>query len=153
MAHKHVRSRPHGEFRHRPQVPMPAVEEAEQRRLDVLSPALLAPRQLERRDPRQPQRLTRMREKTASRTPTRIGCAWCRSCGRGRGRDLTHVLEPQQLSARQVCERSLNCCSVLVYRRRPHEGCALRCHPMCACASSLPDKRRRTCLLQRHRMS
>src|SRR5258705_10257034 len=63
MAHKHTRSRPHAEFRHRSQVPMPAVEEVEQRLLDVLSPALLAPRQLERRDPRQPQRLIRMRQR------------------------------------------------------------------------------------------
>jgi hypothetical protein len=42
---------------------MPAVEEVEQRLLDGLSPALLAPRQLERRDPRQPQRLIRMRQR------------------------------------------------------------------------------------------
>jgi hypothetical protein len=42
---------------------MPAVEEVEQRLLDVLSPSLLAPRQLERRDPRQPQRLIRMRQR------------------------------------------------------------------------------------------
>src|ERR671930_879166 len=63
MAHKHTRSRPHAEFRHRSQIPMPAVEEVEQRLLDVLSPSLLAPRQLERRDPRQPQRLIRMRQR------------------------------------------------------------------------------------------
>src|SRR5438445_5612622 len=63
MAHKRTRSRPHGEFRHRSQIPMPAVEEVEQRLLEVLSPSLLAPRQLERRDPRQPQRLIRMRQR------------------------------------------------------------------------------------------
>src|SRR5919108_5877837 len=63
MAHKHTRSRPHAEFRHRSQIPMPAVEEVEQRLLEVLSPSLLAPRQLERRDPRQPQRLIRMRQR------------------------------------------------------------------------------------------
>jgi hypothetical protein len=63
MTHKHTSFRPHSEFRHRSQVPMPAVEEVEQRLLDVLSPALLAPRQLERRDPRQPQRLIRMRQR------------------------------------------------------------------------------------------
>ena len=63
MAHKRTRSRPHTEFRHRSQIPMPAVEEVEQRLLDVLSPSLLAPRQLERRDPRQPQRLIRMRQR------------------------------------------------------------------------------------------
>src|SRR6266403_1368681 len=67
-AHKHTRSRPHAEFRHRSQVPMPAVEEVEQRLLDVLSPALLAPRQLERRDPRQPQRLIRMRQRLLTLT-------------------------------------------------------------------------------------
>src|SRR5256885_10697712 len=63
MAHKHTRARPHAEFRHRSQIPMPAVEEVEQRLTDLLSPSLLAPRQLERRDPRQPQRLIRMRQR------------------------------------------------------------------------------------------
>jgi len=63
MAHKHTRARPPAECRHRSQVPMPAVEAVEQRLLDVLSPALLAPRQLERRDPRQPQRLIRRRQR------------------------------------------------------------------------------------------
>ena len=63
LAHKHTRSRPHAEVRHRSQSPMPAVEEVEQRLMDVLSPSLLAPRQLERRDPRQPQRLIRMRQR------------------------------------------------------------------------------------------
>src|SRR4030095_8371458 len=63
MARKHTRSRPHAEFRHRSQIPLPAVEDVEQRLLDVLSPSLLAPRQLERCDPRQPQRLIRMRQR------------------------------------------------------------------------------------------
>src|SRR5215831_18913425 len=63
MAHKHTRARPHAEFRHRSQIPMPAVEEVEQHLTDLLSPSLLAPRQLERRDPRQPQRLIRMRQR------------------------------------------------------------------------------------------
>ena len=63
MAQKHTRPRPHAEFRHRSQIPMPAVEEVEQRLTDLLSPSLLAPRQLERRDPRQPQRLIRMRQR------------------------------------------------------------------------------------------
>src|SRR5712664_4496419 len=63
MAHKHTRSRPHAEFRHRSQLPMPAVEEVEQRLMDGLSPSLLAPRQLERRAPRQPHRLIRMRQR------------------------------------------------------------------------------------------
>src|SRR6266849_5656717 len=63
MAHKHTRARPHAEFRHRSQVPMPAVEEVEQRLAELLSPALLAPRQMERYDPQQPQRVIRMRQR------------------------------------------------------------------------------------------
>ena len=63
MAHKHTRSRPHAEFRHRSQSPMPAVEEVEQQLVALLSPSLLAPRQMERRDPRQPQRVIRMRQR------------------------------------------------------------------------------------------
>jgi hypothetical protein len=42
---------------------MPAVEEVEQRLVALLSPSLLAPRQMERRDPRQPQRVIRMRQR------------------------------------------------------------------------------------------
>jgi Transposase DDE domain len=63
MAHKHTRSRPHADFRHRSQSPMPAVEEVEQQLVALLSPSLLAPRQMERRDPRQPQRVIRMRQR------------------------------------------------------------------------------------------
>jgi Transposase DDE domain len=63
MAHKLTRHRSHLEFRHRSQIPLPAVEDVEQRLLDVLSPSLLAPRQLERRDPQQPERLIRMRQR------------------------------------------------------------------------------------------
>jgi Transposase DDE domain len=63
MAHKQTRPWSHSAFRHRSQIPMPAVAEVEQRRLDVLTPSLLAPRQLERQDPRQPQRLIRMRQR------------------------------------------------------------------------------------------
>ena len=63
MAHKQTRHRSHPDFRHRSQLPLPAVDDVEQRLLDVLSPSLLAPRQLERRDPRQPQRLIRMRQR------------------------------------------------------------------------------------------
>jgi len=51
------------EFRHRSQIPLPAVEDVEPRLLDVLSPSLLAPRHLERRDPQQPERLIRMRQR------------------------------------------------------------------------------------------
>ena len=43
MAQKHTRPRPHAEFRHRSQIPMPAVEEVEQRLTDLLGPSLLAP--------------------------------------------------------------------------------------------------------------
>src|SRR3989454_6007709 len=63
MANKHPRARPHAEFRPRSQIPMPAVEEVEQRLMDVLSPSLLAPRQLERRAPQPPHRLIRMRQR------------------------------------------------------------------------------------------
>jgi Transposase DDE domain len=63
MAHKHLRPRPHAEFRHRSQIPMPAVEEVEQQLVALLSPSLLAPRQMERRDPQQPQRVIRMRQR------------------------------------------------------------------------------------------
>src|SRR5262247_3619231 len=63
MAHKQARPWSHSEFRHRSQIPLPAVAEVEQRLLDVLTPSLLAPRQLERHDPRQPQRLIRMRQR------------------------------------------------------------------------------------------
>src|SRR5262245_2834863 len=60
LAHKHTRARPHAEFRHRSQIPLPAVEEVAQRLTDLLSPSLRAPRQRERRAPRQPQRIIRM---------------------------------------------------------------------------------------------
>jgi hypothetical protein len=63
MAHKQTRHLSHRDFRHRSQIPLPAVDDVEQRLRDVLSPSLLAPRQLERRDPRQPQRLIRMRQR------------------------------------------------------------------------------------------
>ena len=63
MARSHPTTRPPDDFRHPSQIPMPAVEEVEQPLADLLSPALLAPRQLERRDPQQPQRLIRMRQR------------------------------------------------------------------------------------------
>jgi Transposase DDE domain len=63
MAHKHARPCPHAEFRHRSQIPMPAVEEVEQRLVELLRPSLLAPRQMERRDPRPPQRVIRLRQR------------------------------------------------------------------------------------------
>ena len=63
MAHKQTRHRSHADFRHRSQIPLPAVEDVDQRLMAVLSPSLLALRQLERRDPRQPQRCMRMRQR------------------------------------------------------------------------------------------
>jgi Transposase DDE domain len=63
MAQKQTQHRPHLECRHRSQIPLPAVDDVEQRLLEVLSPSLLAPRQLERRGPRQPQRLIRLRQR------------------------------------------------------------------------------------------
>ena len=44
MAQKQSRHRSHPDFRHRSQIPMPAIEDVEQRLFDVLSPSLLAPR-------------------------------------------------------------------------------------------------------------
>ena len=63
MARKHLRLQPHGEFRHRSQIPMPTVTEVEQQLAALLTPSLVAPRQMERRDPRQPQRMIRMRQR------------------------------------------------------------------------------------------
>src|SRR6476620_4736807 len=63
MTHKQTRHRSHADFRHRSQLPLPAVEDVEQRLMEVLRPSLLAPRQLERHDPRQLQRLIRMRKR------------------------------------------------------------------------------------------
>ena len=63
MTPKHAKPRPHAEFRHRSQIPIPAVEAVEQQLLALLSPSLLAPRQMERYDPQQPQRIIRMRQR------------------------------------------------------------------------------------------
>jgi hypothetical protein len=67
MAHKPTRPRSHSAFRHRSQIPLPAVDAVAQRLRDVLSPSLLAPRPLPRRDPRQPERLIRMRQRLLTR--------------------------------------------------------------------------------------
>lgn len=67
MAHTQTRHRSQVDVRHRSQSPVPAVDEVEQRLMDVLSPSWLAPRQLERRAPRQPQRLIRMRQRLLTR--------------------------------------------------------------------------------------
>ena len=42
MAQKQSRHRSHPDFRHRSQIPMPAVADVEQRLFDVRSPSLLA---------------------------------------------------------------------------------------------------------------
>jgi hypothetical protein len=63
MAHKQTTRRASTDFRRRSQIPMPAVEEVAQQLTALRSPSLLVPRQLERRDPRQPQRLIRMRQR------------------------------------------------------------------------------------------
>jgi hypothetical protein len=63
MAHKQTTRRSSADFRRRSQILMPAVEEVEQHLTALLSPSLLAPRQLERRDPRPPQRLIRIRQR------------------------------------------------------------------------------------------
>ena len=57
--------RRHGnpDFRHRVPGPMPSVAEIEAELTALLTPALFAPRQLERRDPRNPDRRIRLRER------------------------------------------------------------------------------------------
>jgi hypothetical protein len=71
MAHTQTRPWSHPDVRHRSQSPLPAVDDVEQRLLDVLSPSLLAPRPLARRDPRPPQRLIRLRQRLLTR-PIRV---------------------------------------------------------------------------------
>jgi len=62
MAHpKKARRHANPDFRHRIPIPVPPVAEIEQQLWELLSPALLAPRRLERPDPRQPQRPLRRR--------------------------------------------------------------------------------------------
>lgn len=61
MAQRKPRPHTNPDFRHRVPVPMPAVEEVEQQLWTLLSPSLLAPRRLERRDPHRPQRVIRLR--------------------------------------------------------------------------------------------
>jgi hypothetical protein len=61
MAQRKLRSHANPDFRHRVPVPVPAVQEVEQQLWTLLSPSLLAPRLLERRDPHNPQRVIRLR--------------------------------------------------------------------------------------------
>jgi hypothetical protein len=44
------------DFRHRSQIPGPEIEEVETRLYELLDPSLMAPRQMERRDPNDPDR-------------------------------------------------------------------------------------------------
>ena len=61
MAKRRPRRHPHPDFRHRVPGPLPAVAEIEAELTALLTPALFAPRQLERRDPRNPERGIRLR--------------------------------------------------------------------------------------------
>jgi hypothetical protein len=61
MAKANKRRQGNLDFRHRVPGPLPAVAEIEAELTAVLTPALFAPRQLERRDPRKPTRQIRLR--------------------------------------------------------------------------------------------
>ena len=63
MAPKQRTRRASTDCRRRSPMPRPAGEAVDQPRTAWRSPSLLAPRQLERRDPRQPQRLIRRRQR------------------------------------------------------------------------------------------
>ena len=99
MAKRNKRRRGHPDFRHRVPGPVPSVAEVEAELYALLTPALLAARQLERRDPRNPARLIRLpsatppdRVQALSRAPaTRAAAKTLPECGRyrtprGRGR-------------------------------------------------------------------
>jgi hypothetical protein len=61
MAKRRPRQHHNPDFRHRVPGPLPAVAEIEAELFALLTPALLAPRQLERRDPHNSQRCIRLR--------------------------------------------------------------------------------------------
>jgi hypothetical protein len=61
MARSQRKRHTNPDFRHRVPVPLPPVEEIEQQLWRLLSPSLVAPRLMERRDPRQGERRIRMR--------------------------------------------------------------------------------------------
>jgi hypothetical protein len=63
MADRRPTHRPPMACRHRVPMPMPAGDEGAHPRTDLLSPSWLAPCPRERRDPRQPQRLIRRRQR------------------------------------------------------------------------------------------
>ena len=71
MAHTQRTRRTSPEVRRRSPIPMPAGEEREPPLTAWLRPSLLAPRPLERRDPRPPQRLLRLRQRLLTR-PVRV---------------------------------------------------------------------------------
>ena len=64
MAKRNQRQHHNPDFRHRVPGPVPAVAEIEAELFALLSPALLAPRLLERSDPRNPQRRIRLRARS-----------------------------------------------------------------------------------------
>src|SRR6266446_3073827 len=113
MVQKHTKPCPHAEFCHRSQIPMPAVEEVEQRLTDLLSPSLLAPRQLERGDPRQPQRLIRMRQRLLTRAvmvAILVSCVWRRlpavaEVQRGLAREGLLGVVPMPVSSQAIIRR------------------------------------------------
>jgi hypothetical protein len=63
MAKRNTRRHGNPDFRHRGPGPMPSVAEIEAELTALLTPALFAPRQLERRAPRHPARRIRLRER------------------------------------------------------------------------------------------
>jgi hypothetical protein len=94
MAHQQTRSWSHRDFRHRSQVPLPPVDDVEHRRMEVRSPSWLAPRQLERHDPRPPQGLIRLRPRLLTR-PVMVAILVSRVWRRG-----PSMAEGQQMLAR-----------------------------------------------------
>lgn len=72
MAQKKPRHFANPDFRHRSHVPQPRVEEVESRLWELVSPSLMAPRLMERRDPKDPQRVIRMRQRLLT-LPVMVG--------------------------------------------------------------------------------
>src|SRR5512145_2613002 len=71
MAQSNKRRRGNPDFRHRVPGPLPAVAEIEAQLTALLTPALFAPRQLDRRDPRHPERVIRLRARILT-LPVRV---------------------------------------------------------------------------------
>src|SRR5712691_7354059 len=123
MVQKHTKPCPHAEFCHRSQIPMPAVEEVEQRLTDLLSPSLLAPRQ--------PQRLIRMRQRLLTlpvMVAILVSCVWRRLPA---GAEVQRVLAregllgvvPMPVSSQAIIKR-LDVLSVAVMGQRFTDVCA-----------------------------